>query len=219
MLMLKHLKHPGTMIAAVALFAAFGGGAAAYASGLISGSQIENHSIPAKKLTASAIESLQGALSHTYQKRESGNLNIGADDTHPVTLTSLKLPGSASYLVSATGTLFPSTQAASADCSSSIQLDLDSFPGIYHGLTYNQAGASVDASGNELNGTYSVTQLVTLPSGSHTLRIDAFRFEGTTGCTSYGNVLTATLVDRATGETKAAAHRGAKAQTGFGPRR
>jgi hypothetical protein len=56
----KHLKHPATIIAAVALFVAFGGGAAAYASGLINGSQIKNHSIPAKKLTASAVASLRG---------------------------------------------------------------------------------------------------------------------------------------------------------------
>lgn len=57
---MKHLKHPATIIAAVALFIAFGGGAAAYASGLINGSQIKNHSIAAKKLTKSAIKSLHG---------------------------------------------------------------------------------------------------------------------------------------------------------------
>jgi hypothetical protein len=57
----KQLKHPATIIAAVALFVAFGGGAAAYASGLINGSQIKNHSIAAKKLTKSAIKSLHGA--------------------------------------------------------------------------------------------------------------------------------------------------------------
>jgi len=55
---MKHLKHPATIIAALALFVAFGGGAAAYASGLISGSQIKNHSIPEKKLTKKAIKAL-----------------------------------------------------------------------------------------------------------------------------------------------------------------
>lgn len=58
---MKHLRHPATIIAAVALFIAAGGGAAAYASGLISGSQIKNHSISAKKLTNKAIKSLHGA--------------------------------------------------------------------------------------------------------------------------------------------------------------
>lgn len=56
---MKRLKHPAMVIAAVALFVALGGGAA-YATGLISGSQIKNHSIPAKKLTKAAIESLRG---------------------------------------------------------------------------------------------------------------------------------------------------------------
>jgi hypothetical protein len=56
----RFLKHPATVIATVALFVAVGGGTAAYASGLISGSQIKNNSIPAKKLTKAAIKSLRG---------------------------------------------------------------------------------------------------------------------------------------------------------------
>jgi hypothetical protein len=42
----------------MALFVALASGA--YASGLIAGSQIKNHSIPATKLTASAIKALRG---------------------------------------------------------------------------------------------------------------------------------------------------------------
>lgn len=57
---MRFAKHPATVIATVALFIALGGGAAAYASGLINGSQIKNHSIAAKKLTAAAIKSLRG---------------------------------------------------------------------------------------------------------------------------------------------------------------
>jgi hypothetical protein len=56
----RRLRHPATIIAAVALLVSLGGGAAAYASGLISGSQIKNHSIAARKLTRSAIASLSG---------------------------------------------------------------------------------------------------------------------------------------------------------------
>jgi hypothetical protein len=55
-----YLKHPATAIAAVALFVALGGGAVAYANGLISGSQIKNRSIPVRKLTKAAIHSLRG---------------------------------------------------------------------------------------------------------------------------------------------------------------
>jgi hypothetical protein len=56
----KDARHPATLVAAAALVVALGGGTAAYASGLISGSQIKNHSIPARKLTKSAITSLRG---------------------------------------------------------------------------------------------------------------------------------------------------------------
>jgi hypothetical protein len=56
----RFLKHPATTITAVVVFLSLGGGAAAYASGLISGSQIKNHSIAAKKLTKAAIRSLRG---------------------------------------------------------------------------------------------------------------------------------------------------------------
>src|SRR5215472_16887495 len=69
----KYLKHPATIIATVALFIALGGGAAAYASGLINGSQIKNHSIPAKKLTRSAIQSLHGQRGPTGPPGPKGN--------------------------------------------------------------------------------------------------------------------------------------------------
>src|SRR5579884_2421430 len=59
-LLVRFLKHPATVIATVALFVAVGGGSVAYASGLINGSQIKNHTIAAKKLTKSAIKSLHG---------------------------------------------------------------------------------------------------------------------------------------------------------------
>jgi hypothetical protein len=50
---------PAFVISLVALFVALGG-TTAYASGLISGRQIVNHSIPAKKLTDAAVRALQG---------------------------------------------------------------------------------------------------------------------------------------------------------------
>jgi hypothetical protein len=57
---LKQLKHPATVIAALALFVALSGGAVAAVAVVINGSQIKNHSIAAKKLTAGAINSLHG---------------------------------------------------------------------------------------------------------------------------------------------------------------
>ena len=50
---------PAFVTSLIALFVALGG-TTAYASGLISGRQIVNHSIPAKKLTAAAVNALQG---------------------------------------------------------------------------------------------------------------------------------------------------------------
>jgi hypothetical protein len=50
---------PALVISLIALFVALGSGAA-WASRLISGSQIKNHSIATKKLTKSAIKSLRG---------------------------------------------------------------------------------------------------------------------------------------------------------------
>lgn len=59
-LVAKRLRQPATVIAALALFVALGGGAASYASGLISGSQIKNHTIAENKLTSKAIKALRG---------------------------------------------------------------------------------------------------------------------------------------------------------------
>jgi hypothetical protein len=56
---MKHFKHPATIIAAIALFAALSGGAGAAMTTLISGSQIKDGSIPEKKLESSAIKALQ----------------------------------------------------------------------------------------------------------------------------------------------------------------
>jgi hypothetical protein len=79
---------PALVVSAIALFAAFGG--TAYASGLISGSQIKNHSISAKKLTTSAVKSfhgrrgptgprgLQGAAGAPGQKGDTGQQGPGA---------------------------------------------------------------------------------------------------------------------------------------------
>ena len=52
------LKHPATIIALLALFVSLGSGAAV-ASGLVSGRQIVNHSIPERKLTHGAIRHLR----------------------------------------------------------------------------------------------------------------------------------------------------------------
>jgi hypothetical protein len=63
---MKDLKHPATIIALLALFVALSG--TAYASGMISGKQIVNRSIPEKKLTATAVKALQGERGQSFIK-------------------------------------------------------------------------------------------------------------------------------------------------------
>jgi hypothetical protein len=60
-------KHPATVIATLALFAALGG-TAAFASGLISGKKIINHSIPETKLTHGAIAALRAPTAISINK-------------------------------------------------------------------------------------------------------------------------------------------------------
>lgn len=59
---------PALAISLIALFVALGG--SAYAGGLISGRQIVDHSIAAKKLTAAAVNALQGARAISLHKDE-----------------------------------------------------------------------------------------------------------------------------------------------------
>lgn len=248
---MKQLKHPATIIASLALLVAFGGGGAAYARALISGSAIKNHSIAAKKLTRKAIRSLRGKRgprghvgpkgatgatgptgatgrvgatgprgpvgpSNSVENLDAANTGLGADDTHPVALTTLTLPGPASYLVTASGSVFPSG-ATPGNCDGGFQLDLDGFKSAHGGLSYNEAGGSVDASGNYVVGTYAVTQLVTVPGGSHTLTVDAWKHLGTNACVAFGNSLVATEVGSAT--TTTAARLGGAAVSAVGPPR
>lgn len=56
---------PALVISLIALFVALGG-TTAYASGLISGKQIADHSIPAKKLTAAAVYALRGQPARSF---------------------------------------------------------------------------------------------------------------------------------------------------------
>lgn len=67
----KQLRHPATVIAALASVVALGGGAA-WASGMIRGSQIRNHSIASKKLTKRAINSLRGTLGPAARPEQRG---------------------------------------------------------------------------------------------------------------------------------------------------
>jgi len=115
----KRLTHPATVIAAAALFLALGGGAAAYASGLISGSQIENHSIPAKKLTKAAIKSLRGQRGPAGAKGATGPQGPGGQ------IVTYDANASASPTTKTLGTFLGDTISASCSIPAAGQAQLN----------------------------------------------------------------------------------------------
>ena len=68
---LKNLRHPATILAALALFVALGSGAAV-AGGLVSGKQLVDHSVQEWKLTGRAISSLRGQRGPTGSQGPAG---------------------------------------------------------------------------------------------------------------------------------------------------
>lgn len=194
---MNHLKHPATIIAAVALFVAIGGGTAAYASGLISGSQIKNHSIPAKKLTKSAIKSLHGRRgpagprgpqgvqgpvgpSSATSTFTSGSVNIGGGDT---TLASLALPAG-SYLVMATTSIYNNSANENASCglndskagflgsdglvSTDVTNDHQQAVSLVAPVTSTGSTVDIDCTSSDVNTNAYDTRLVVLKVGSVT---------------------------------------------------
>jgi hypothetical protein len=119
----RNLKHPATVIAAVALFIAFGGGAAAYASGLINGSKIKNHSIATKKLTKKAIKQLHGAKGATGPAGPAGAPGATGPQGPGGTIVTWDATASASPTYKTIGTFLGDTfQAACATSSGDSEL-------------------------------------------------------------------------------------------------
>jgi hypothetical protein len=129
---MRQLKHPATIVAAIALFVALGGGMAIAASGLISGTKIKNHTIAENKLTPSAVSALTGQTgpagpagpagpkgasgpagppgpSHAYSAFNSSNAVVIG--TSGATLDTLTVPAG-SYIVMANTTVY---NAATSD--------------------------------------------------------------------------------------------------------
>ena len=68
---------PALVISLIAPFVALGG-TTAYASGLISGRQIANHSIPANKLTAAAVKASMGLTCSARDTRDERTIRRGS---------------------------------------------------------------------------------------------------------------------------------------------
>ena len=116
------LKHPATIIAAIALFAALGGGA--FAAVIIDGSHIKNHSIAKKKLTAAAVTSLQGHPGDTYEVKQNGDSATQAAGA-VLTLTLPNLPAGA-YSIFGKGSIAPyDANSSSSSCTLTAESDTD----------------------------------------------------------------------------------------------
>jgi hypothetical protein len=209
----KHLRHPATIIAAVALFVAFGGGAAAYASGLISGSQIKNHSIPAKKLTASAIKALHGArgpAGPAGQQGAQGTQGIqgiqgipgqtgpssaistyggsgGVGYNGQTTIASLALPAG-KYVVWANTTIYDAVENEASVC-----YLIDSLAGTIDTNYTSTAFATAGAGARQT----SLSLLAPLSSTGSTVRVDCL--SGAPNTTAFDTHITAIKVDAVTG--------------------
>lgn len=82
---------------------------------------------------------------------------------NPVTLASLTLSGPASYVVNASGSLFPSGITAPQSCGGVFLVDIDGFG---NNVSNNEAGATLDAAAQYEVGTYSTTSLIVVGSAT-----------------------------------------------------
>jgi hypothetical protein len=188
----------------LALFLALGGGAA-WGSELISGKRIVNHSIPEKKLTAAAVEALQGQRGPAGPQGAKGATGPPGPrgDIGP---TGPQGPGAMSFnLGNVPGDddehLLGSSHGVDAyyGCSPS---------GVAVLLKPHFAADTVYASGDEAqNGTLASLQVATNiigPSGSSTVNLDVIAwaggdgtlsrfdlggFHGATGCNVWGLII------------------------------
>jgi hypothetical protein len=152
----KQLKHPATVIAAIALFVALGGGAWAATTGLISGSKIANNSIAEKKLTKSAVMDLKGTLL-TY-------------DANAVN-TSSPTPKSLGKILGVTW--------AAACVTSGTNATLDTWIKTPNG-SLNADWIGMESGGG---GTSDATSLFNIPAGTFSTLTPFFNVPATTGTT------------------------------------
>jgi hypothetical protein len=123
---------PALVISVIALFVALGGGAA-YASGLIPGSKIENHSIPAKKLTKAAVKSLHGMRGPagptglTGASGAQGTTGATGPQGPGGTIVTYDATASASPTTTTVGTFLGDTLGASCSIPASGQAELNVF--------------------------------------------------------------------------------------------
>jgi hypothetical protein len=130
----------------------------------------------------------------TYQNHVAANLSVSNSAGTPTTINSLVLPGPATYLVTASGSLFDSATAPST-C------------GVFARITRNgtqvgdhaELGTSHPTAGDFLETSLSMQRLLSVTGASQTIAVTAYRFLSTGTCTFFNRTLTAIQVGSGNG--------------------
>ena len=130
----------------------------------------------------------------TYQNRVAANLTISTSAGTPTTVNSLVLPGPATYLVTASASMFDNATAPST-C------------GIYARITRNgtqvgdhaELGTSHPTASEYIETALSMQRLLAVSGASQTVNVTAYRFLGTGTCTVFNRTLTAIQVGSGNG--------------------
>jgi len=130
--------------------------------------------------------------SKTYYEYVGDNLTVGTTFNTSSTLNTLLLPGPATYLVHADGSMYEDT--ADAACSNDIRINRD---GTAVG-GFAEAGSIKNAT-QVAEGTYSLTRLLSVTGASQTITVKAYRLSGSGNCVMFNRALSATLVGEGVG--------------------
>jgi hypothetical protein len=140
----------------------------------------------------------------TYQDHVAANLAVSTNPATPTTINSLVLPGPATYLVTASASMFDGATAPS-------------FCGIFARITrdgtqvgdHAELGTTHPAAAEFEESALSMQRLLAVSGASQTIAVTAYRFLGGGTCTVFNRTLTAIQVGTGNGTlapTNAPAH-------------
>ena len=148
--------------------------------------------------------------SATYQNHVAANLGISTSSGTPTTINTLSLPGPATYLVSASASMFDGA-AAPSTCTIFARITRNGTQVGDHG----EVGTTHPTVSEYIESTLSMQRLLTVAAPSQTINVTAYRNFGGGTCTVFNRTLTATLVGTGTGTL---AHTSAAKATGAAAR-
>jgi hypothetical protein len=217
----------GNTIALLALFIALGGttyAATTLGANTVGSPQVINGSLQTKDLSGKARKALKGnrglrgargaagaagakgatgaqgpmGPSTAYQNHVAANLTLSTSSGSPSTIASLVLPGPATYLVTASASMYDAATAPST-CT------------IYATITRNgtvvgdhaELGTTHPTASEYIESALNVQRLLSVTGASQTINITAYRYLGTGTCTVFNRTLTAVQVGAGNGTLSA----------------